>query len=148
MMVVLRGSGTARRRILAILVGTIAVAVAAGGTAWAESPWSIVASPNAGSSAELVAVDSKASGDAWAVGDTFDVTTSSYRTLAERWNGSVWSVVPAVNPKANNWLTGVTSVSATNAWAVGFATNGTWATNRTVIERWNGTSWGVVPSPS
>jgi len=37
----------------------------------------------------------------------------------------------------------VAATSASDAWAVGTA-----GSNRTLIERWNGTAWKRVPSPS
>ncbi|HEX9135179.1 MAG TPA: hypothetical protein VF844_23065 [Ktedonobacteraceae bacterium] len=55
---------------------------------------------------------------------------------------SDWSVVPSVNPGTrNNSFTAVAALSPTNAWAVG------WTTEGPLIERWNGTRWGVVANP-
>src|SRR5205823_1936626 len=45
-----------------------------------------------------------------------------------------------------NRLLSVTSVSAGQAWAVGWSPGSGVA--HTLIERWNGTSWVVVPSPN
>lgn len=43
-------------------------------------------------------------------------------------------------------LTAVDSVSADEAWAVGFTARG--PSSRTLVERWDGSSWSVVPSPN
>ncbi len=59
-----------------------------------------------------------------------------------------WTGTQPPNPGANaNSLRGVDVVSACDAWAVG---NYRGSDNRpkTLIERWNGSSWAVVPSPS
>ena len=45
-----------------------------------------------------------------------------------------------------NDLTGVTAVSSSDVWAVGYSSSGT--AYRTLVERWNGTSWAVVTSPN
>src|SRR5690349_23862840 len=47
---------------------------------------------------------------------------------------SSWNIIPSPSPFASVLL-GVTSFSATNAWAVG-SSNGT-----TLIEHWDGKSW-------
>ena len=44
-------------------------------------------------------------------------------------------------------LEGVTALSDTSAWAVGINLARSQG-QRTVIERWNGTSWALVPSPA
>jgi hypothetical protein len=54
-----------------------------------------------------------------------------------------WKVVPTPNPSTSSMaLRGVSAVSSSNAWAVGYSAN------KTLIERWNGTRWSVVPSPN
>jgi hypothetical protein len=51
-----------------------------------------------------------------------------------------------------NTLTSVDALSSTSAWAVGSYLTphypGTDAVRKTLIERWNGTSWSVVKSPN
>ena len=61
---------------------------------------------------------------------------------------SAWGVVssPNVNPRANA-LNGVAASSSTDAWAVGwYAVGGN--VDRSLTERWDGTSWTVVPTPT
>lgn len=59
-----------------------------------------------------------------------------------------WSIVPSPNGarSGDNALVQVSAGSAASAWAVGYdGYNGNF---RTLIERWNGARWAVVPSPS
>lgn len=59
-----------------------------------------------------------------------------------------WQVVSSPSPGTfNNVLTGVTAVSATNLWAVGFDFNSS-GPLQTLIEHWNGKNWQVFPSPN
>jgi hypothetical protein len=71
--------------------------------------------------------------DAWAVGPG----------IILHWDGTSWRDVPS--PIASDYLTGVSAVSANDAWAVGHA--GLVATNRAVILHWDGTSWLPVKVP-
>ena len=86
----------------------------------------------------------------FAVGSAFVGTTdsSAEHTLVERWNGSSWSIVTSPNqPSANDsGLTGVTCTSTTSCFAVGHYD--TDLVTRTLVERWNGTSWSIVASPN
>ena len=60
----------------------------------------------------------------------------------------MWSVTPSPSPlgPANGNLAGVSCVSETNCFAVGsyFA----FSTEKTLVERWNGTSWSIVATPN
>jgi hypothetical protein len=69
--------------------------------------------------------------------------------LIERFDGSAWRIVPSPNPGADTFsvLQAVSGTSATDAWAVGVTHNGT-LPSRTLIQRWNGTAWSIVPSPN
>jgi hypothetical protein len=69
--------------------------------------------------------------------------------------GLTWSVVPSPNRKANppeNQLFGVTCLSATSCTAVGYGNKkdpgNAFAEPKTLVERWNGTAWSIVPSPN
>lgn len=76
--------------------------------------------------------------------------TSGSGTLAEKWNGTKWSVVTSPNPSGSTGasLLGVACTSAKNCLAVGkyFMPGKTLPT----AEKWNGTKWSVltVPAPS
>jgi hypothetical protein len=113
---------------------------------WDGTTWSVVPSPSPAGS-ELTAVRVVSARDVWAVGDTFNGTSS--RTLILHWNGAAWRQVASPNPghpTDSDVLAAVTATSATSAWAVGESTDGT--TFRTLILRWNGARWTQVPSPS
>ena len=62
-----------------------------------------------------------------------------------------WSIVPSPNATGQQF-SGITCVSASDCWAVGYYTTRTYqqdtATARTLIEHWNGTSWTLIPSPN
>jgi hypothetical protein len=59
-----------------------------------------------------------------------------------------WTVVPSANANTgNNVLAAVTSVVASDVWAVGNFTTATGAT-QALTEHWDGTAWSLVPSPS
>jgi hypothetical protein len=92
---------------------------------------------------------------AWAAGSvTFGGLTTE--TLLERWNGKSWRRVKSPSPggiTGTSSLSGVAAISAGQAWAVGYFTfvsppPAFQESDRTLIERWNGTSWHQVASPS
>lgn len=117
---------------------------------WDGTKWSIVSSPNVGSSSnfnDLYSITALSSSDIWAVGN-YNTATNVEQTLTEHWNGISWSVVVSPNMGAgNNGLQGVVAVSATSIWAVGFSYTDT-NMPQSLIEQWNGTSWNVVTGPS
>ena len=71
-----------------------------------------------------------------AVGSTSTSTTTV--TLAERWNGTTWSIQTTPNPTGGSsaGLGGVSCASATACTAAGGYTKGT--TGVTLAEHWNG----------
>ena len=82
---------------------------------------------------------------AWAVGGHYAQSgnSQSVRTLAERWNGTSWSVVPTPSPGAEASLHGIAAPTAGEAWAVGSFQQraGDPRTARTLILHWNGSRW-------
>jgi len=122
---------------------------------WDGTAWAIVSSPNTSATRDnfLRGVTCVSASDCWAVGyyDAGIVAQTPVavdQTLIERWDGTSWAIVTSPNPSAsvNNILYGVTCVSASNCWAVGFYNTG--ITDQTLIERWDGTSWVIVTSPN
>src|SRR5579884_2339075 len=114
---------------------------------WNGTSWSIVSSPNTSTTAYnfLYGVSCVSASDCIAVG-YYD--TGSYdQTLIEEWNGTSWSIVSSPNTYTteNNSLYGVSCVSASDCWAVGYYYTGS-STYQTLIEEWNGTSWSIVTS--
>jgi len=82
-----------------------------------------------------------------AVGNEFDPATgNSLGTLAERWDGRTWQIVPTFKPAPagpNAGFNGVACTSASACTAVGSRTLA-----KTLAERWNGTTWQVQATPN
>ena len=111
--------------------------------------WTIVASPNAKAAfprSVLQGVTCVSASDCWAVGYTF--TGSTFATLIEHWDGSDWTVTASPNPGEleASVLYDVECSSTSDCWAVGYSASAT--STRTLIERWDGTSWTIVASPN
>ena len=59
-----------------------------------------------------------------------------------------WSLVTSPNGSpGNNQLTAVTSITASDVWAVGSAENSL-GNDQPLAEQWNGTAWAVVATPA
>jgi hypothetical protein len=114
----------------------------------AAAPWALVPSPNSPGSNELLGAAGSDTSHVWAVGRVVTGTSpSAWRSLVLRWSGTAWSSAEHQHFEGNHLLQGVDAPSANLAWAVG----NRWLSSggvATVIERWNGSSWSVVPSPN
>jgi hypothetical protein len=125
-----------------------AAVLAVGMTAQAAGGFSTVASPNPGTNYnEIDGVAAVTASDAWAVG--FQRSTGLlFHVLAEKWNGTAWSVATTASlPSSDDTrLHAVAALSGTDIWAVGSITTST--STQSLIEKWNGASWSVVPSPT
>ena len=116
---------------------------------WNGTQWSLIPSPNPGStSTALGGVSAASATDVWAVGYASNNITSA-QSLIEHWNGSHWSVVPSPNPAGwdFNALSGIAVISANDIWAVGFSSKSD-NSAQTLIEHWNGSQWSLVNSPN
>ena len=118
------------------------------GAVVASSGWTVVPSVNPAGDDTLFAVAATSTKDAWAVGSSNQGSTAP-QTLVEHWNGTSWSVIPSPNPGSSsfNKLMGVTALSSSNAWAVGYYQNNSGSVS-TLVEHWNGSVWSVVASPN
>jgi hypothetical protein len=112
----------------------------------AAGTWTLV--PSAGNYGDQLLAVSGVPSDAWAVGNSYNQTKGSFPALAEHWNGSTWTKIPALSPGSDVQLNGVARVATNDVWAVGFFNNSGWYRNETLAEHWNGTSWSQVPTPS
>jgi len=110
---------------------------------WNGKAWRRVPGPAPVGGGFLSSVAATSSQNAWAVG-----FTASDTPLIERWNGTVWHRVPSPRPGRHRILNAVAATSATSAWAVGFIGTLGSGPRKTLIERWNGTAWRRVPSPT
>ena len=117
---------------------------------WNGTAWSKVTSPNPSSSNNLEGVNAVSASDAWAVGYYRNNTTGVHNTLILHWNGTAWSKVTSPNPSSSddNELSGVSAVSASDAWAVGGSVDPATDISTTMIAHWNGTAWSAVTSPN
>jgi len=115
---------------------------------WNGHTWSIQPTPNPpGHGIKLldsVACTSRSS--CMAVGVEFDPATGeSLGTLAERWDGRTWRIVPTFKPAPTGPNAGLNGVACTSASACTAVGNRTLA--RTLAERWNGHAWSVQATP-
>jgi len=120
---------------------------------WDGTSWKVVASPNTSSTGNLLwAISATSPTDIWAVGDRV-AQNVPVKTLAVHFDGIKWAVVPSPNPintgdLSANVLSSVQAVSPTDVTAVGFIRDSATQRTLTLIERWDGTKWKVVPSPN
>ncbi len=108
--------------------------------------WSVLASPNASPNSNVLqSVAAVSTNMVWAVGYDLKGTTKSTlvkQTLIERFNGASWSITASPNSgKGDNVLSGVAAITATDAWAVGYSTNGA------LVLHYNGRNWRVFSVP-
>jgi hypothetical protein len=112
---------------------------------WGGSRWRIQAAPlpSGAQFSELNGVSCAAVAACIAVGDYVNSSGADV-TLAERWNGSTWRIVPTPTPagQPQNGLTGVACPGSAACIAVG-TSFGPSGPAGTFAERWNGTSWTV-----
>lgn len=86
---------------------------------WNGTAWSVVSSPNPGTSNSLLWVTAFAPSHVVAVGST------GAHTLVEQWNGTAWQVVPSPDGGTSaNTLIALTALSPTELWAVGDSRSG------------------------
>lgn len=112
--------------------------------------WTIETSQNRPAAEnQLSGVSCTAASACTAVGLSGPAAPTGQVTLAERWNGHTWKIQKTAAPKGakESRLTAVSCWSAHGCIAVGtFA--GSSDVLRPLAERWNGTSWKVLPAPA
>jgi hypothetical protein len=113
---------------------------------WDGTRWRIIDSPTLDGGGELRSVDTLSDTQAWAVGSAG--TGNGDAPLAERWDGTSWQRVKSPAVGTLNYLLGVRAFAATDVWAVGTANVPGTPAFRTLIQRWDGASWSVVPGPN
>jgi len=109
---------------------------------WNGQTWSQVPTPSALRADAATALSPT---NVWALGSRSGEHPDEKEAIAH-WDGMSWSFVPSVDPFAANHgssrFNGVAAVSANNIWAVGEGAGGSFT------ERWNGTSWSLLTTPS
>jgi hypothetical protein len=102
---------------------------------WNGTAWSLAANPaNGASPAYLLGVAARTSSEGLAVG-------RGSGPLIERWTGSSWRS-DAIE-SLDGSLSGVVSLSASDAWASGIDRG-----SGPLIEHWDGNAWSVIAAPS
>jgi hypothetical protein len=140
----------------------VAVGEAAGkpvAEAWNGSAWSLSSAPPlpaAAKGATLAAVScgSTRVRNCMAVGDSYE-GTGTEKALAERWDGSAWSIVAVPAPSGAKGfvdLTDVACLSPNACFSAGYyapeLVGGAPVSLKTLAESWEGTEWTVLTTPN
>jgi hypothetical protein len=137
-----------RRRTLrsSLLLFTVIAALGLAPSA-ASAAWTVPPTPNVDGalSTHLSAVDCTSATFCMAVGEaTFNPPGGTTTTVAERWDGTSWQIVPTPNPAGAsfNSLDGVSCPGPTICFAVGRSDS------EPLVEFWNGSGWFFWSSPT
>ncbi len=118
---------------------------------WNGKSWSVmtIADPAGSVETALTAVSCRSTTSCFAVG-YYATSDGDENTLAERWNGSTWSVMATPNPPGSILpvLYGVSCPSTTSCFAVGDYDTAFFAASPTLVEHWNGSRWKIMTSPN
>jgi hypothetical protein len=125
------------------------------GTAWSQATAPALPAANGVElSGVLDAVSCVTSTDCTAVGMTENRTNPAVSgdgsTLIEHWDGTAWTVVNSPNPTGAtpySRLYSVACVSGGGCVAVGESSDAKSTLVSTLVERWDGATWSIVPSP-
>jgi len=110
---------------------------------WNGTRWSIQATPNPPQGNGFLSGVACTSATTCIAAGASNPFTPSAKTLAERWNGTRWTIQATPNPPGGGGeLNGVACASASVCTAVGNSNAGNLA------ERWNGTGWSIQPTPN
>ncbi len=130
---------------------------------WNGTSWAKVASPGPGfvnNDVQLTGLSASSPTNIWAAGYYFrfsNTIDNNEKTFVLRWNGTRWARVASPNPGGTksaccqpdgSFLLGVSALSTSTAWAVGYYQTSGSSPQKTMILRWNGTTWTKVPSPN
>ena len=111
---------------------------------WNGTKWTIQPTPNPSGSTQtdLVAISCTSPNACSAVGNTSHGYGAGPAPLAERWNGTKWTIQSTPNPSGSTLtlLLGVSCTLRNACAAVGHSYNGTITS---LAERWNGTKWRI-----
>jgi hypothetical protein len=105
------------------------------GTKWTVQPTPTIA----GESSSLLGVSCFSATECVAVGYTEKATSTYSTALAERWNGSTWTILPSPEPPGS-FLRGVSCSAATECFAVGNYRPAN-SPDGLLAERWDGGKW-------
>jgi hypothetical protein len=112
---------------------------------WNGVTWRVVPTPDPAGAAVsgLFGVSCTAPSACTAVGAGGPDPFTTFGTVAERWNGTAWSIQPTpTSSDPSYFLSRVSCTTINTCTAVGNTDSGLLA------ERWDGTSWSVQPTPA
>jgi len=112
---------------------------------WNGTAWSLVDGPGPGSSDSLASVWCASTSTCVAIGSYEDLTFAN-QSFADEWDGSRWAITPALSDASQSSLVSVSCVSRTDCFAVGNALTNLGV--RALVERWNGSTWSIVSTPT
>jgi hypothetical protein len=117
---------------------------------WNGTEWTVQSTPNPSGATEsrFESVSCSTSTACSAVG-SYKNSSGTQVTLAERWNGTEWTVQSTPNPSGakESFLRGVSCTSSSACTGVGYYTIST-GQLLTLAERWNGTEWVIQSTPN
>jgi hypothetical protein len=117
-------------------------------TQWSGSSWAIAPSPSTAGSTDTFLNAVSCTSTSFCVAAGFQRQPSAPEPFFEHWNGTAWTVVPAVIPTGSTGasITGVSCTGATFCMAVG--DQAVSSGSAPLVEQWNGTAWSVVTTPN
>jgi hypothetical protein len=116
---------------------------------WNGTKWSLATVPTKGTTLSnyLYGASSTAAKDVWSVGSAVNPVSGNQQTLALHKTAAGWGVVTTPNVNStNDQLAAVTSITSTNAWAVGSSV--TMNTGTMHLIHWNGMGWATKAVPA
>ncbi len=110
---------------------------------WNGKTWSHVTTPGYADLASLTVISDT---DIWAAGGLAQSGQYVLPFLLH-WNGTSWGVVPPAQPQGiqSGFFSSISASAGNNVWASGGYWDGTNA--HYLTERWDGSTWSVVPVP-
>jgi hypothetical protein len=127
-------------------VGTYGVTTTFG-LRWNGSEWSLQTTKNPTTETYLTSISCVSSSFCMATGYYYDSVSASWIALAERWDGSEWSVKTVAKPAGSTrtWFFGVSCTSSSACTAIGDKEG---AERQPMAQRWNGTEWSLQTTPT
>ena len=114
------------------------------GTRWQIQP---VPTPSGAAGSFFAGVSCTSPSFCTAVGAQTDSAGNPVGTLAERWNGTNWTIQPTPNPPPGGVLAAVSCTTPAACTAAGNLNATSNSGTTTLAERWNGTTWAIQPTP-
>ena len=115
---------------------------------WNGTAWSVQSTPTpSGALASYLDGMACVSATACTAVGWYEPSAGAYETLAERWNGTAWTIQSTPNPSGgtDNYLFAASCASTTTCTAVGYELATGYAS---LAEGWNGTAWVLQSTPT